>query len=208
MGGATIRVAKNMTGLDTDPFLARPAFSHERLDPSSPGIMAAGSTSFTWQPLPDAVVYTFTIFDQHDNVVWSVRSTNTTESMPSDIPPLASRRPYVWKLSGFGDSGKPVPQTRWGIITLLSSDDQAQLTTDANALKAQIAANPQDTTPLTLLAELYAEYGVYEASLSTLEDTRLSNQPGIGFTISDHYAKVSHLAVMLAAQAASAPPAM
>lgn len=201
-GGANIRVAKAMTGLDDSPFLARAGLSHQRLDPSSPGIMTAGTSTFTWLPLEEAANYTFTLFDQHDNVVWSVRSSGTTADYPSDMPPLMAKKPYVWKLSGFGESGRPVPDTRWGIITFLTTDDQNQLNADVAALKAQAAADPSDASPLLLLAELYAEYGVYEGALSTLEDPALVNEPGIQESIAEHYARVSHLAVMLAQNAA------
>jgi len=201
-GGATIRVAKAMTGLDTDPFLARAGLSHQRLDKSSPGIMTAGTTTFTWPALEDAASYTFTLFDQHDNVVWSVRTNQTSADYPSDLTPLVSKRPYVWKLSGFGESGKPVVSAPWGIITFLTTDDQNQLAADINALNAQLAADPSDLTPLTLEVERYAQDGVFEGAISTLEDVRLNGQPGIQDSLADHYAMVSHMAVMLAANAA------
>jgi hypothetical protein len=186
-----------MTGLDTEPFMARPPLSHQRLDPSSPGIMLAGTTSFQWRSLPAAAVYTFTLFDQHDNVIWSTRTTDTTAQLPADVPALSTRRPYVWTVAGFGESGKPVTNTPWGIITFLTKEDQDALNADVQSLGDQIAANPSDSTPRLLLAQLYREYGVYEGAISTLDDGHLAGQPGLDDLLRDTYAQVSPLALLL-----------
>ncbi|MGO8673785.1 MAG: hypothetical protein ACLQVD_20800 [Capsulimonadaceae bacterium] len=198
MGGASIQVAKAMTGLDTEPFIARPTISHQRLVKSSPGIMAAGTRSFDLPPLDgDIAFYTFTLFDKHDNVVWSVRTADQHVDCPADLPDFTLRRPYVWTESGFGPSGKPVPATRWGIITFLSTDDAASLDAQVKALNADLAASPQDNTPLLMQAELYRQYGVLEGTLEKLEDNRLHGIPGIDQAQHDTYAEVSPYALML-----------
>jgi len=35
----------------------------------------------------------------------------------ADGPALKLRRPYVWRVSALGQSGKPLPDVRWGMIT-------------------------------------------------------------------------------------------
>jgi hypothetical protein len=196
-GGATIRVAKAMTGLDSQAFLARPGQEYERLDPTSPGIVIDTTTQFQWLPLDDAVTYSFTLFDSHDDVVWSTRVVGTSAQYPSDIPPPLDKRPYVWMVSGFGDSGKPVPKTRWGIITFLAQADADQLTKDAADLKAEMTSDPSDTTPLLVLAEEFRQYGVLEGTLETLDDTRLAGQPGLSDARQSAFAQISPLAMLL-----------
>jgi len=196
-GGATIRVAKAMTGLDTQPFLARPGQEYERLDPASPGIVIDTTTQFQWLPLDNAATYSFTLFDSHDNVVWSTRVSGTSAQYPSDLPAPIDKRAYVWTVSGFGASGKPVPKSRWGIITFLAQSDANQLTHDAADLKAEMASNPSDTTPLLVLAEEFRQYGVLEGTLETLDDTRLAGQPGLSDARQSAFAQISPLAMLL-----------
>jgi hypothetical protein len=206
-GGATIRVAKAMTGLDTQPFLARPGHSFERLETSSPGIVIVGTPSVTWAVTdPGTATYVLTLFNQNNNVVWSTRTSGPTADLPTDVA-LVTRRPYVWTIAEYSKSGKPYPGTRWGIVTFLSSDDAAQLNSDAKSLNDQFSANPTDFTPKLLLAELYRSYGVYNGTLEALQDAMPSGQPGITKAMEDAIAQVSPYAVFLHRLDAGAKPA-
>jgi hypothetical protein len=195
--GPAIRVAKAMGGSRMDAFIARPAESHQRLYPDFPGWIVEGDRNFHWVPVPGADTYSFTLFDPHDDVVWSVRTAGMSADYPADLPYFSLQRPYVWRLSPFGKSGKPVPGARWGIVTFLSKADADQLSAAAREMETQANATDGDTTDLLMLAELYRGYGVLEKTLETLESPKLENQPGIRDAQEAVYAQVSRYARLL-----------
>lgn len=199
LGGASGRIAQNLGNTRVGAYLARPAQSHQRLTPDFPGYMEEGNRNFTWPAIAGAATYSFTLFDQHDNVVWSSRGADTTVEYPADLPYPGLRRPYVWRLTPYGQSGKPQAASRWGVVTFLAADDAAALRRDATQLEEEARAKPTDVTPLALLAELYRSYGVLERTLEILEDQRLAGQPGRMDTIKEVYGQISKYGRALAA---------
>ena len=107
------------------------------------------------------------------------------------------RRPYVWRLIAFGESGKPLPESRWGILTFLSEKDAQQLAADAKELAAQAKSESKDTTLYFLLAELYRSYGALEKALETLERPELEKQEGIKEAQEEIYREISRYALIL-----------
>jgi hypothetical protein len=179
--------------------MARPAQSHRRLNPQFPGWMTDDQRLFAWTPVPGAATYSLTLFDQRDNVVWSVRVCEPRVDYPADLPALAARRPYVWRLVPFGSSGKPLAAgDAWGVVTILTAADAAQLRADERELREQAQQVPEDTTFLVLMAELYREYGVLDRTLEILEDPRLTEQPGIRDALEEAYREISPYARLLA----------
>jgi hypothetical protein len=203
--GPAIRIAKGLGGSRTDAFMARPAQSHQRLTPDAVGWILEGERHFQWASIPGAASYSFTLFDAADNVVWSARVTSPSAEYPAELPFFALRRAHVWRLAPFGGSGKPVMGSRWGMITFLSRADADQLTAEAAELAG--AEEGTDVTSLVMLAELYRSYGVLERTLETLENPRLSEQPGIREAQDDVYRQVSRYAQILrpGAEAAAEP---
>lgn len=202
--GPSARVAQALQGQRYGAVVSRNTPSRQRLDPTGPGWMVAGERHFTWLPLPGAASYTFTLIDRYDNVVWSASTTGAvTADYPATLPPLRTEYPYVWKLAGFGAEGKPVEGGRWGILTFLTKADAEKLTGEIRELQGQIKENPGDLTFLFLLAELYRSHGVVERTIETLEDTRLSNEPGIEEAKQEAYAEISRYAQALGAPTAS-----
>jgi hypothetical protein len=197
MAGPAIRIAKAMGGSRADAFLARPAQSHQRLTPQFPGWMPEGERHFEWAPIAGAASYSFTLFDPNDNVVWSSRVTETHADYPVDLPFFTLRRPHVWRLAAFGHSGKPLPEARWGFTTFLSREDAGALTAEAQELETQSRAEPEDTTALVLLAELYRSYGVTEKALEALEVPRMLSQPGIQEAQEEIYRQAGRYAQLL-----------
>jgi hypothetical protein len=195
--GPGIRIAKAMVGSRMDAFVARPAQSHQRLTPQSPGWIAEGERHFEWPAQPGAATYSFTLFDANDNVVWSARATAPAADYPADLPFFTLRRPYLWRLVAFGSSGKPLTGARWGLLTFLSREDAGQLTSEAQALEEAANADPSDVTPRVLLAELYRGYGVLEKTLEVLESPQLANQPGIQELQEEVYQQASRYAQLL-----------
>jgi hypothetical protein len=193
--GPAIRIAKGLGGARVDAFMARPAQSHQRLTPDSPGWILEGERRFQWAPIPGAASYSFTLFDGADNVVWSARVSGESAEFPADLPYFALRRPHVWRLAPFGQSGKPAMGARWGMITFLSRQDADELTAEAAELAT--ADDGSDVTSLVMLAELYRSYGVLERTLETLENPRLGSQPGIREAQDEVYGQVSRYAQLL-----------
>jgi hypothetical protein len=197
MAGPAIRIAKAMGGSRADAFLARPAQSHQRLTPQFPGWMLEGERHFEWTPIAGAATYTFSLFDTNDNVVWSVRVSDSHADFPADLPYFSLRRPHVWRLAAFGQSGKPLPEARWGFLTFLSKEDADQLTMEAQELDAQARAESTDSTALVMLAELYRSYGVLEKALEALESPLLVSQPGIQEAQAEIYRQAGRFAQLL-----------
>jgi len=197
MGGATIRVAKAMTGLDTQPFLARAVKEAQELTLHDNGIIVVGTKSITINS-PDTGVasYLLTFFNQSGNVIWSTRVDGPTIDLPADLP-VSTHKPYVWTLTEFGQMGKPQPALRWGISTFLSQDDADKLNADAASLQSQAASSDDHTTPLMMEAELYRQNGVYEGALRVLDPLRTSGQPGIQEAEADLCTQVSPYAALL-----------
>jgi hypothetical protein len=197
MAGPAIRIAKAMGGSRADAFLARPAQSHQRLTPQFPGWMLEGERHFEWAPIAGAATYSFTLFDANDNVVWSARVTDSRADFPAELPYFALRRPHVWRLAAFGQSGKPLPEARWGFLTFLSKEDADQLTAEAQELDAQAHAESADSTALVMLSELYRSYGVLEKALEALESPLLVSQPGIQEAQAEIYRQAGRYAQLL-----------
>lgn len=195
--GSSVQIARAMTGDRPNGFFARPAQSHQRLQPNYPGWILEGERQFSWPAVPRAVSYTFTLFDQNDNVVWSQRVTANHADYPEELPYFALRRAYVWRLIPFGGSGKPLSDSRWGVLTFLTSQDADELTRQARDLEEQAKEAGKDVTPLVLLAELYRSYGVLEKTLEILERPELENQEGVKEAQEEVYAQVSQYARML-----------
>jgi len=197
MGGATIRVAKAMTGLDTQPFLARAVTEAQELVLHNNGIIVQGTKSITVNS-PDSGVasYQLTLFNQSGNVLWSTRSDSPTIDLPADLP-VATHKPYVWTLTEFGQSGKPQPVLRWGVATFLSQTDADQLTADAAAMESQAATGDDHVSPLLMESELYRQSGVYQGSLRVLSALKSAGQPGIPEAIADLCKQVSPYAGLL-----------
>jgi len=169
MGGATIRVAKAMTGLDTQPFLARAVLEAQELSLHDNGIIVQGTKSITINS-PDAGVasYLLTMFNQQGNVIWSTKTSGPDIDLPADLP-VSTRKPYVWTLTEFGQMGKPQLALRWGIVTFLSQTDADALNADAASLESQAASGDDHTSPLMVEAELYKQYHVYQGALRVLD---------------------------------------
>lgn len=204
LSGPSSRVAKALGGSRAGAFMARGMQKHGKLLRTAPDWMAEGEQNFQWEPIAGAAIYVFTIFDQADNVVWSSRVTEPQTDYPADLPALALRQPYVWRVAAFGKMGKPSGLTNWGMLTFLSRLNADELTARATALQEQIDATPGDATPRLMLAELYRDYGVYEKTVTILEDPKLANQPGIDEAIANAYKHVSRYAYFLASP--PAPP--
>lgn len=197
--GPSARVAKALAGAPTGVVRARPAPSHRRLQARGPCWLVEGDRKLQWDPEAGAASYVLTLFDQADNVVWSQRTTEPSAEYPADLAPLGFRRPYLWKLTFFGRSGKPAG-SRWGVITFLSAADAERLTADEKDLLAAVQAAPEDATPRLLLADLYQSYGVMERTLEVLDDLRPSGQPGLLEALDAAYRQVSPMAHMLYTQ--------
>lgn len=195
--GAGIQIARAMGGDRPGGFEARPAQAHQRLQAGYPGWLLEGTRVLTWAPIPRAAAYSFTLFDKNDNIVWSQRVTEPRAVYAAELPFFVLRRPYVWRLCAFGESGKPLPESRWGILTFLAEREAQQLTQEAQALEEQAKAEPKDTTALFLLAELYRSYGVLEKALETLERPELEAQEGIKEAQEELYQEISRYASVL-----------
>ena len=203
--GSGIQVARAMAGDRPNGFFARPAQSHQRLQATYPGWILEGERVFSWEPTPRAATYTFSLFDQNDNVVWSQRVTEPKAAYPADLPYFSLRRAYVWRLVPFGESGKPLPDSRWGILTFLSKSDADQVSSEAKELEEQAKTEGDNVTSLILLAELYRSYGVLEKTLETLERPELENQSGIKEAQAETYGQISRYAQVLSIPVANAP---
>jgi hypothetical protein len=175
--GPSAEVVKRLGGARVGATMSRVTSSFQRLLPNAPGWFTSGHPHLEWLPLVGAASYTFTVFDNHDNVIWSTRTPGTSADFPAELPDLLPQRPYLWRLSGFGPGGKPLPESRWGLFTILTPQDSAALTATADVLLAQAKAG--DTTSLLLLAEAYRSYGVASRALETLQDERLRGLPGL-----------------------------
>lgn len=177
ISGPSAKAVTLLGGSRVGATLSRKAKSFERLMPQNPGWLLLPNPRFEWLPLPGAAFYTFTLFDPYDNVVWSQRTTQNIAPFPADTLPLLEKRAYLWQLSGFGLSGKPIPESRCGLITFLSPEDATSLANMVADLENQAVA--ADTTPLLLLAETYRSYGVLGRTLEVLENESLRNEDGL-----------------------------
>ena len=193
LNGASAAVAQKLGTARVGAVMARPAQTFERLKPDFPGWLSLDKPKFEWLPLGGATTYTFTLFDQYDNVVWMVRTDKLTADYPADAPALREQRPYLWRLSGVGSSGKPVQDSRYGLVTFLSSADSVALTALVANLKTQ-AQNSTDNTPLLMLIEAYRDKGVIGRALEVFDEEKLRNVEGIADAKNDVFNSLSPFA--------------
>ncbi len=178
MSGPSAAVVQKLGNARVGAVMARPATSFERLTPTFSGWMPLEKPKFEWLPLNSAATYTFTLFDAYDNVIWSVRTDKLSADYPDDAPELREHRPYLWRLSGFGNSSKPVQESRFGLVTFLSAADGTALTKTVADLEAE-AENADDNTPLLLLIEAYRDTGVLGRALEVFDAQKLRDEEGI-----------------------------
>lgn len=202
--GPSAKVAMALGGAPTGAVRARPAPSHRRLMAKGPCWLVEGERKLQWDPETGAAAYLITLYDQADNAVWSQRVTDTSAELPAEASPFGFRRPYLWRLTLFGKSGKPAG-SRWGVITFLSAADAEKLTADEKELLEAIKATPEDTTSKLLLADLYQSYGVMERTLEVLDDLRPGGRPGIAEALEEAHRQISPLALLLYTQSQAAP---
>ncbi|HEY0075215.1 MAG TPA: hypothetical protein VGB77_14040 [Abditibacteriaceae bacterium] len=184
MSGPSAAVAQKLGGARVGAVMARPARTVERMTPQFPGWLPLDKPKFEWLPLTGALNYTFTLFDQFDNVIWSVQTDKLFAEFPANAPALREQRPYLWRLSGFGTTGRPVQDSRFGLVTFLSSAEGEALNKLAGELQAQ-AKNAEDKTPFFMLAEAYREKGVLGRTLEVLEEESLRDEEGLEGAKSD-----------------------
>ncbi len=193
LNGASATVAQKLGNARVGAVMARPAQTFERLEPEFPGWLPLDKPKFKWLPLGGATTYTFTLFDQYDNVVWMVQTDKLTADYPADAPALREQRPYLWRLSGVGNSGKLVQDSRYGLVTFLSETDGAALAKTAADLKTQ-AQNATDNTPLLMLIEAYRDKGVIGRALEVFDEEKLRNVEGIADAKNDVFNSLSPFA--------------
>ena len=184
MSGPSAAVAQKLGGARVGAVMARPARTVERMTPQFPGWLPLDKPKFEWLPLTGALNYTFTLFDQFDNVIWSVQTDKLFAEFPTQAPALREQRPYLWRLSGFGTTGRPVQDSRFGLVTFLSPTEGEALNKLASELQVQ-ARNAEDKTPLFMLAEAYREKGVLGRTVEVLEEESLRDEEGLEGAKSD-----------------------
>ena len=177
MSGPSAALVQKLGNARVGAVMARPAQTFERLTPKFPGWLSLEKPKLEWLPLTGAATYTFTLFDAYDNVVWSVRTNKLSADYPADAPPLRDQKTYLWRLSGFGNSGKPVQDSRFGLVTFLAAADDAALAKTVADLQAQ-AKSAADVMTLLMLVEAYRDKGVLGRALEVFDDQKLRGEEG------------------------------
>ncbi len=180
LSGPSQDVVKMLGTARVGAALARTAPSFQRLLPASPGYLTEVPSRFEWQPILGAATQNFTLFDGADNVFWSISASQNRADYPATAPQLVERRPYLWKSSGFGATGKPMVESRWGIVTLLSAADAREMEAAVTA-SAPSPGAAQDAVVESLLMqiEIYRSFGALNRALEILDDERLREVPDI-----------------------------
>jgi hypothetical protein len=182
-------LAGGRTGAHAARDLGEPA---NPLESTAKRWMPEGERTFKWTPIPGAVGYSFTIFDQSDNILWSTRTIEARATYPSDLPELIAtdltppakpgetrgQKLYVYRLIPLGRIGKPMPGRRWGVITFLKPQDAMQLEAELKEIEPLLAADPTDATLLMLRAHIYRRYDVLQMVLESLQPAEFFNEPG------------------------------
>jgi hypothetical protein len=218
--GASSAVAQRLAGARTGAVMARPATNYERLHAQAPAAEAKippphdwlrpDERSFSVNALDSAQTYVFTLFDPKDYILFTQTITPVGGTVKVDIPEavkLESRRAYTWRLHGFKD-GRVMTRSRWGITTMLSAEDEAQLVENEKSLLTAEGKLPDDDTDLAVLADLYRSYGVLQNALEILDGEAFNAQPEIETTKGEIFAQAGVYAKALAAQAREASKAL
>jgi hypothetical protein len=199
LGGPSANVARELGNSRAGAVMGRNVGRHQRLNPTTRGWMTAGDRHFAWQEITGSTAYTFSLFDRAGNILWSTRTVGTTADYPAELPALDLNKPYLWRLSGFKPSGKPLVESRWGVMTWLSREDRAALEAAAADLETQANATPASATPLLQqLAILYSDYGVFNGTLDILGKMDENGEPGAKEAYNEACKQISDYASFLA----------
>ncbi len=198
--GASALAAKTLGGSRVGGALSRAPIADSALEPSFKGWLSSTSPKFHWKSVPGAIRYTFTLFDREENVVWSASSKTENAEYPDDLPEILTARPYVWRLTPFGKSGRQLGTgTRWGVVTFLTQEQEKSLLDEVEPLLAQAMAEPKNSEPLLMLAEKYRKSGVYQRTLECIGALGLlmkEPQESIEAAREDAYREIGRLAVL------------
>lgn len=197
MSGPSADVVKRLGNARVGAIMARKAQTFQRLTPNFSGWLSLEKPKFEWLPLTGAATYTFTLFDAYDNVIWSTKTDKLSADYPADAPELRFERPYLWRLSGFANSGKPVQDSRAGLVTFLSPTEGSSLNSTVADLQSQ-AKNTPDNLPLLMLIEAYRDKGVLGGALEVFDSEKLRNEEGIADAKNDVINSLSPFARALA----------
>lgn len=203
LSGPSANAAKLLGNARVGAIMARPPATYQRLLPSSPSYFLNPTPRFEWLAEPNAVRYTFTLLDSYDNVVWATSTDQIGLDYPATVAPLAEKRPYLWKLTAFSASGKPV-KSRFGFVTVLSVEDAKSLDSLIADLKTQ-AQTATDKEPLLLQVETYRSFGVVNSALELLDSEELKNEPGVADAKADFLDSLSPFARVLSGRGIEAP---
>jgi hypothetical protein len=231
LDGPNARIASRLTDRRTGANLSRKvgAANPMTIDPNSTlsqGWLPAGQSTFTWDKIvlsrdmvgtpTYAPQYSFTLFDQSDNMLWNVRTSENQATYPEDLPALypsvefgsdgkSIRKFYVYRLVPLSSNNRPLEGDKWGVITILNAQDAAQWQSEVAPLVAslneQIAKTPSDVTLRLLRAEVYRNNGLYQLALQEFEDENFSPAE-VELTKQEMLREVSRYALALGTAAA------
>jgi hypothetical protein len=197
LAGPSANAVKLLGEARVGAIMARPASTYQRLLPDSPSYFLNPTPRFAWLAEPGAVRYTFSLIDNYDNVIWGTSTDQTSVEYPADVAPLLEKRPYLWRITAFSESGKPI-KARFGFVTVLSVADAKTLDGLVTDLKGQAAtAKKDDKTSLLLLVETYRSFGVLNSALEVLDSEELKSEPGVAEAKNDLLDSLSPFARVL-----------
>lgn len=158
---------------------------------------------FSWTPGGEADHFLFTLFNQSGDILWSATTHDPKITYPATadgIPRLRDNVPYVWEATAYGHSGRPLSSaSRWGIATLLSSDDQTKLLAAVGPLEVAVRQHPSDLVSASLLIQAYESYGVLARPADMLVNDldRSQNGKEINDALYDVYRRAGIMALAL-----------
>ena len=176
--GASALAAKTLGGSRVGAALSRDIMPDSAIEPKFRGWFNVEAPKFHWVPVAGASQYTFTLFYGDGNVVWSARTSSENADFPAELPSLLTARPYIWRTTAFGKSGRPLADgSRWGVVTFLTEEQEKTLLAETEPLMKQMKEEPKSPEPVIILAEKYRLAGVYQRTLECIGALRLLNEP-------------------------------
>jgi hypothetical protein len=216
LAGPSANAVKLLGNARVGAIMARPAATYERLQSDSPAYLVNPKPRFDWKPEAGAARYVFTLFDRSDNVLWAESTDQTGLDYPRSLAQLAEKRPYLWKLTAFSTSGKPV-KSRFGFLTVLSEEDAKALETRIAEINAPASPAVGETNlpvladsekaSLLLQVDTYLEFGVVNSALEVLDRQNLKNEDGVAQAKADVLDSLSPYARVLTGRGIEAPKA-
>lgn len=176
--GASAEAARTIVGSRTGATLSRDPIPTSRIRGIDPDWISDETRSLSWKAVPEASSYTFSLYDTHDDAVYTARTAGNVSQVSLKSANLVPGQVYIWKMTARNEKSAAIgrkrqnqtsPPVRWGTLAVLTDKEIESVKAGAKGIEA-MKKDGDDKSFIVLLAGIYRSHGLLKLAIETLED--------------------------------------